>query len=78
MRPTPEQWWPSLDEVDRQAYMEAVKSGGLTQEFVDKMADARVPVQRWGFIGNPLESDVPREFLRFITQKIAQAEQAEG
>jgi len=77
MRPSPEQWWQSLNETDRQAYMEAAKRGRLTQELFEKMAAAGIRVPQWTFGDDRLEYYVPHEYVWFVNRKRREAEGTE-
>jgi hypothetical protein len=77
MQPSPEQWFDSLDDADRRAYLEAAQSGHLTEDLYRKMAALNIPAARVAFERGDSANLSPRHYLRYLTQRTLEADAAQ-
>jgi hypothetical protein len=67
---TPEQWWGTLDEDDRNAYLDAVGAGLLPEALWLKMRAAGIVVSEWT-LPKPVRL-MPTPFWQFIRDRARQ------
>jgi hypothetical protein len=73
MQPSPEEWFESLDDADRAAYMQAAESGHLTDELYSKMAAVNIPATRVAFERSDGANLSPRHYLQYVRQRKLEA-----
>jgi hypothetical protein len=71
--PTPQQWWDSLDEADRGAFMDQVATRRRASfDLWMKLRDAEVLAHAGDYAGEPLEILLPGPFLRYVFARAAE------
>ena len=69
MQPSPDEWFDSLDEADRAAFIQAAETGQLTDELYRKLAAVNVPATRVAFERSDRANLSPRHYLQYVRQR---------